>query len=183
MKVYDGSLWLAAYASLSGVLLSANNLSDLNDAATARTNLGLSTVAQTGAYSDLSGLPTLGSAAATASTDYATAAQGALADTALQSLSGESIQNLSDVGSMTPVDGDVLIWEAASSSWKSGAVAAGASGGATGGGTDQVFYQNDQAVTTDYTIPADKNAMSTGPVTINSGVTLTVSSGARYVVI
>ena len=117
------------------------------------------------------------------STGFATAAQGALADTALQSLSGESIQNLSDVGSMTPVDGDVLIWEAASSSWKSGAVAAGASGGATGGGTDQVFYQNDQAVTTDYTIPADKNAMSTGPVTINSGVTLTVSSGARYVVI
>jgi len=179
MKVYDGSLWLAAYASLSGVLLSANNLSDLNDAATARTNLGLSTVAQTGAYSDLSGLPALGTAAATASTDYATAAQGALADTALQSLSGESIQNLSDVGSMTPVDGDVLIWEAASSSWKSGVAAAGA----TGGGTDQVFYQNDQAITTDYTIPADKNAMSTGPVTINSGVTLTVSSGARYVVI
>ena len=42
------------------------------------------TVASTGAYSDLSGLPTLGTAAATASTDYATAAQGALADTAIQ---------------------------------------------------------------------------------------------------
>lgn len=55
--------------------------------------------------------------------------------------------------------------------------------GATGGGTDQVFYQNDQVVTTNYTIPADKNAMSTGPVTINSGVTVTVSTGARYVVI
>ena len=44
----------------------------------------LSTVATTGAYSDLSGLPTLGTAAATATTDYATAAQGALAGTALQ---------------------------------------------------------------------------------------------------
>lgn len=44
----------------------------------------LATVATTGAYSDLSGLPTLGTAAATASTDYATAAQGALADTAVQ---------------------------------------------------------------------------------------------------
>ena len=44
----------------------------------------LATVATTGAYSDLSGLPTLGTAAATAATDYATAAQGALADTALQ---------------------------------------------------------------------------------------------------
>jgi hypothetical protein len=56
-------------------------------------------------------------------------------------------------------------------------------GGATGGGADQVFVENDQTVTTNYTIPATKNAMSTGPVTINSGVTVTVSSGARYVVI
>lgn len=45
----------------------------------------LATVATTGAYTDLTGLPTLGTAAATASTDYATAAQGAKADTALQS--------------------------------------------------------------------------------------------------
>jgi len=37
-----------------------------------------------GAYGDLTGLPTLGTAAATASTDYATAAQGATADSALQ---------------------------------------------------------------------------------------------------
>ena len=38
-----------------------------------------------GAYADLTGKPTLGTAAATASTDYATAAQGTKADTALQS--------------------------------------------------------------------------------------------------
>ena len=56
-------------------------------------------------------------------------------------------------------------------------------GSATGGGSDAVFIENDQTVTTNYTIPATKNAMSTGPVTINSGVTVTVSSGARYVVI
>ena len=56
-------------------------------------------------------------------------------------------------------------------------------GGATGGGSDQVFVENDQVVTTNYIIPATKNAMSTGPITINSGVTVTVSSGARYVVI
>lgn len=41
MKVYSGSSWLAAYASLSGTLLASNNLSDLANAATARTNLGV----------------------------------------------------------------------------------------------------------------------------------------------
>ena len=56
-------------------------------------------------------------------------------------------------------------------------------GGATGGGSDEIFVQNGQTVTTNYTIPATKNALSTGPITINSGVTVTVSSGARYVVI
>jgi hypothetical protein len=56
-------------------------------------------------------------------------------------------------------------------------------GGATGGGGDAVFVENDQTVTTNYTIPATKNAMSTGPVTIDSGVTVTVSTGSRYVVI
>jgi hypothetical protein len=113
MKVYEGSLWVAAYASLSGALLSTNNLSDLASATSARTNLGLgtaattastdyataaqgtladsaiqsgdlATVATSGAYSDLTGTPTLGTAAATASTDYATSAQGTLADSAVQ---------------------------------------------------------------------------------------------------
>jgi hypothetical protein len=56
-------------------------------------------------------------------------------------------------------------------------------GGATGGGSDAVFIENDQSVTTNYTIPATKNAMSTGPLSIDSGVTVTVSSGARWVVI
>ena len=66
MKVYEGSQWVAAYASLSGALLVNNNLSDVADAAGSRANLGL------------------GTAATTASTDYATAAQGALAASATQ---------------------------------------------------------------------------------------------------
>jgi hypothetical protein len=56
-------------------------------------------------------------------------------------------------------------------------------GGASGGGGDQVFYENDQTVTANYTIPADKNAMTTGPININSGVVITVSTGARWVII
>lgn len=56
-------------------------------------------------------------------------------------------------------------------------------GGATGGGTDRFIYENDQAVTTDYTITAGKNAMSAGPITINNGVTLTVPNGSTYTVV
>ena len=45
---------------------------------------GISTVGKTGSYADLSGKPTLGTAAATNTTAYATAAQGTKADSALQ---------------------------------------------------------------------------------------------------
>ena len=56
-------------------------------------------------------------------------------------------------------------------------------GGATGGGADQVFYENDQTVTTNYTIETNRNAMSAGNITVNGGVTVTVPSGSRWVVV
>ena len=62
-------------------------------------------------------------------------------------------------------------------------VTGGGGGGATGGGTDKVFYENDQVVTTDYTLTAGKNASSAGPITINAGVTVTVPSGAAWVIL
>lgn len=56
-------------------------------------------------------------------------------------------------------------------------------GGATGGGTDQVFVENGQTVTTSYTLSTGFNAMSTGPITLATGVAVTVPSGARWVVL
>lgn len=56
-------------------------------------------------------------------------------------------------------------------------------GGATGGGSDAIFYENGKTVTTNYTITAGSNAMSTGPVTVNSGVTVTIPSGSRWVIL
>lgn len=55
--------------------------------------------------------------------------------------------------------------------------------GATGGGSDTVFFENGQTVTTNYTLSSGKNAVSAGPVTINSSVTVTVPSGASWVIV
>ena len=59
----------------------------------------------------------------------------------------------------------------------------GISAGATGGGSDEIFYENGQNVTTDYTITNGKNAMSAGPITIDSGVTVTVGSGETLTIV
>lgn len=60
---------------------------------------------------------------------------------------------------------------------------AGGGGGATGGGGDQVFFENDQTVTVDYTIPGTKNAGTFGPITIDSGVTVTVSDTSVWTIV
>ena len=59
----------------------------------------------------------------------------------------------------------------------------GISAGATGGGSDEIFYENGQNVTTDYTITNGKNAMSAGPITIDSGVTVTVGAGETLTIV
>lgn len=56
-------------------------------------------------------------------------------------------------------------------------------GGATGGGNDQIFFQNGQNVTTNYSIPSGKNAMTAGPVTIDSGITVTIPSGSVWTIV
>ena len=65
----------------------------------------------------------------------------------------------------------------------SGTLSWGVAGGATGGGTNQVFWENDQTITTSYAITNGKNAGSFGPITINSGVTVTVGSGETWSVV
>ena len=53
----------------------------------------------------------------------------------------------------------------------------------TGGNTDKVFNMNTMTVTSNYTFPTGQSASSVGPITINSGITVTVPSGSRWVVL
>ena len=56
-------------------------------------------------------------------------------------------------------------------------------GGASGGGGSPFCYENDIIVTADYTVTADKNAMSAGPITIADGVTVTVPDGSVWSIV
>ena len=59
---------------------------------------------------------------------------------------------------------------------------AAAGGGAVGNG-DAAFWENDQTITGNYTITNNKNAGSFGPITIQSGVTVTVGAGETWTVV
>ena len=56
-------------------------------------------------------------------------------------------------------------------------------GGAAGAGGDEVFYENEKNVTTSYSITTNENAMSAGPVTVDSGATVTIPSGSTWVIV
>jgi len=63
------------------------------------------------------------------------------------------------------------------------AAAGGGGGGAVGGGTNGVFYLNDKNATEDYTLLADTNMGSFGPITIATGVTITLSTGSTWTIV
>ena len=65
----------------------------------------------------------------------------------------------------------------------SGVLAWAAAGGATGAGGDEVFYENGQSVTTSYSVTANSNAMSAGPVTLDSGVDVTLTGTSEWVIV
>lgn len=52
-----------------------------------------------------------------------------------------------------------------------------------GGGTNAIFYENDQTVTQNYTITTGKNAMTAGPIAIADGVTVTIPDGSTWTIV
>lgn len=74
----------------------------------------------------------------------------------------------------------VVAWDSTTNDF---VLISGNGGGATGGGTNQIFFLNEQTVTFSYAVPSGKNAGTFGPVTINSGVTVTVPDGSVWTVV
>ena len=74
-------------------------------------------------------------------------------------------------------NGQTLVSDGTDISWGDAAA------GATGAGSDKIFWENGQTVTTNYTITNNYNAGTFGPVTINNGVTVTIGDGETWTIV
>jgi hypothetical protein len=74
--------------------------------------------------------------------------------------------------SQTGYGGKYLTTDGSTASW--------ADVGASAGG---VVYENSTTISSNYTISSGKNGLSVGPITVASGVTVTVPSGKRWVIL
>ncbi len=85
-----------------------------------------------------------------------------------------ALDDLSDVTITSAANGQVLKYNG--TAWVNDTVA---SGNTTANG----LWENSNTINSNYTIGTNYNAMSAGPVTVASGVTVTVPTGSRWVVI
>ena len=200
MKVYTGSAWVAAYVSGTDYLAKASNLSDLANTSTARTNLGLGATATFstslstpivqatgsggGSLKNSGGTSCIqwgGGGGANATIDVAVnfSADGSFTGTGQVKLpNGTTAQRSgSPSAGMIRYNSTTGTFEGYTSAWGS------IGGGATGAGGDTVFQENSRTVTTNYTLTSGKSASTVGPITVNSGVTLTIPSGERLVIL
>ena len=114
----------------------------------------------------------------TASAMFASTADSSFASTGATQISvGTTVQRPTAATGKIRYNSSLVKYEGYNgSSWTS-------LGGATGAGSDAIFYENGKTVTTSYSITAGNNAMSTGPITVASGQTVTVPTGSRWVVL
>jgi hypothetical protein len=96
---------------------------------------------------------------------------------ALKIPAGTTGQQPSPVVGMIRYNSTTNLFEGYGNAWGS------LGGGATGGSGNQVFFENDQTISVDYTIPSTKNAGTFGPISIDTGITVTVSTGSTWTIV
>jgi hypothetical protein len=202
----------------TGKLEASNNLSDLGSNSTARTNLGLGTIATQAANS-----VSITGGSITGITDLALADGGtgasdaATARTNLGLAIGTNVQAFSNqLSSLASVSSNGIIARNGTNSLTSRTIVSGGTGisisdgdgvngnptisntgvtsvnGSTGavtvtvtakgGGTDQIFWENDVFINSSYTIPLNKNAMTAGPVTVGNDAIITIQDGSSWTI-
>jgi len=167
----------------------ANNLSDVSSVSTARTNLGVTATGSDTTYAyranNLSDL----ASASTARTNLGVTATGSDTTYAYRA------NNLSDLASASTARTNLGLGTIATQASSSVSITGGAIDGATVGSTTPASVSgtvlratngivvNNMTVGTSYSIPSGYGAMSVGAVTLSSGVSVTVPSGSRWVVL
>ena len=247
MKVYTGSAWVDAYVPGSTYLAKANNLSDLTNTGTARTNLGLAIGTNVQAYdaqlADVAGLtPTDNGVIIGNGTNFVVESSSTLR-TSLGLAIGTDVQaydaDLATIAGLTPTNNYAIIGNG--TSWTSSALPASgvtsvtgtspisSSGGATpaisldnsgvsantygssssipvitvsakglltsvttaavaggqyfGSAATKAIAYNSTTIAENITTTSGNNCLSVGPITINSGFSVTIASGQRWVIL
>lgn len=94
------------------------------------------------------------------------------------------VYRATNVQTFVPSPGSVGISQlSATGTPSSGTFLRGDNSWAAAGAQNDIFYENGQTVSTNYTITSTRNAMSAGPVTINTGVTVTIDTGGNWVIV
>lgn len=87
----------------------------------------------------------------------------------------DSSNSIGSSGNVLTSTGSGLVW--------SESVGGGGGGGDAISGTDNNFFLGSNVISADYTVPSGYNAMTPGPVTIQDGVSVTVSDGSAWTVV
>lgn len=93
---------------------------------------------------------------------------------ALPAIDGSSLTGIDALPSQTGNNGYYLTTDGSTASWAELSVGASAGG---------VIWENSTEITANYTLATGKNGFSVGPVTVAAGVSVTVPSGQRWVVV
>jgi uncharacterized protein YoxC len=206
MKVYDGSGFVNAGSSVSGVANSVEYTATANQTSFAATyDAGAVDVYLNGvklAASDFTATDgsnvVLGSGAAAGDTVFIQAfGTFALSSHYTKTETDSLLANIDALPDQTGHSGQFLTTDGTTADWAAvdalptqtgyagkflttdGTNASWADTGAAAG----MFWENDTTLTSNYTIGTNKNAGTFGPITINSGVTVTVPTGSRWVVV
>jgi len=190
MYVYDGSGWLPASAASVASIVTYEYTATASQTVFTGNDDNAVSLSFTGALIQvfLNGVLLSPGDDYTTSTNTVTLASGAALNDVLVVVAFASF-NVADTYTQAQADA-LFIEDPASKSTDqvlsydgSAWVAADAAAGATGAGGDKVFWENGQSVTTDYSITSGQNAGTFGPVSINSGVTVTVPTNSVWVVV
>jgi len=187
MRVYDGANWIAASSAGGASLLNYNYTATSGQT----TFSGADDNTATLSYTQSNLIVTLNGIVLEDGTDY-TATDGTSIVLATGAATGDEL-NIVAFKSFTVADtvsasaGGTFSGPVTFSGGVSGITAGGGlfkgENGDVGNSPGDIFRVNNQTLNTNVTIDADENASATGPLTIASGVTLTVTTGGNLSIV